>query len=69
MVAANANLLGVSIGYFYPSLFVSDSSYLSPDQAKNNVMWLLISEAMFGFIALILITLFFKKDPKVSNGI
>ncbi|CDW85706.1 major facilitator superfamily protein [Stylonychia lemnae] len=62
-VAANANTLGVAIGYFIPALFVKDEDEFNDEDAKNHTWQLMICLAAISTIILVPVAFTLKDKP------
>ncbi|CDW86707.1 UNKNOWN [Stylonychia lemnae] len=62
-VAANANTLGIAIGYFIPALFVKDEDEFNVEDAKNHTWQLMMCVAIISTIILIPVAITFKDKP------
>ena len=60
-IGANANLLGVAIGYFVPALFVGDND--TGETAKQHVFHLMISVSVLSTLILLPVILTFQDKP------
>ncbi|CDW88459.1 major facilitator superfamily protein [Stylonychia lemnae] len=62
-IGVNANILGNSLGYFLPSLFVKNSDLQDPESAKTHVFQTVLVTAIISTVVLIPILLSFQDKP------
>ena len=63
MVGAYANPIGVSVGFFYPSLFINDDDISDHDQAKVYMKNMLILPSAVSSVIMLGVILFYKNKP------
>ncbi|CDW84415.1 major facilitator superfamily protein [Stylonychia lemnae] len=59
-VAANANNLGIAVGYFIPSMFVTDDDMSVEGAVQDHSKWLMMSLAIAASCILVPVVLFFQ---------
>ena len=71
MIGTSANILGVTLGFLLPSLFIdeyvaeSDYSDAEMDKYRSQVRVMMIAFACFSFYALLQFLIFFKEKPPI----
>ena len=63
MIGANANLMGVAVGFFVPAIFVDQNDINDPDHARTHIFQVLFSVSIASSIIMLLVLLTFQDKP------
>ena len=66
MIAANVNLLGISIGYYIPSWFISAEDQNNEESLRKDIFLIMLTLAIFCQALLIIMFFFFKEKPPTA---
>ncbi len=69
MIAANSNILGICTGYYLPSLFVKESDKTDIESAKQHLYELMLTAAVIGTVAYLMVVLFLQDKPVTPPSI
>jgi len=64
MIAAQANVVGVAVGYFYPSVFVKESDINDAESGRRHTYTMLLIFAIAMSVVTAFTLILFRKSPK-----